>query len=342
MSIFEDKTIDEIRNIIENNKKISVVGHKNTDPDCLGSAMALKYFFANKGIDVQIIIPNEIAEYLNWIFEDTKIWIYKTEKQECDKILEESDLIFIVDLSSYNRIDKVEKKLKELDTLKINIDHHRNPENLANYNFVDFHRASAAELVYEFLRKLDKNCIDKNVAESIYLGMISDNGNFKYPNVNTESFKIAAELLAYNIDRTRIVNNLYNNYSYNRLRLLGHLLKERMVFMPENRAAYLYLSLDDQKDFSYKLGDYKDFVNFPLTIAEVDFSMMIIEETDLIKISLRSLGDFDVNKIARKFFNGGGHKNAAGGRLRRSMDKTLEFINSNFDKIMETGKKGKN
>ncbi len=338
MDIFDDKVIEKLQNTILNCKQVTVIGHKNTDPDCLGSAMALKYFFTNKGIDTQIIIPNEIADYLNWIFDGSKIWIYKTEKSKCDIILEQSDVIFIVDLNSYNRLDKLGNQLQKIKTLKINIDHHQKPENIGDYNFIAPNRASASELVYEFLKKLDPESIDKKVAESIYLGMISDNGDFKYPNVTKESFAIAGELLDYNIDRSQIINNLYNNYSNNRLRMLGHLLKNKMVYLPEKRTAYMYLTLEDQKNFSYKIGDYKDFVNFPLTISDVDFSIMMVEETDLIKTSLRSLGDFDVDKVARKFFSGGGHKNASGGRLRISMQKAIDFVNNNIDNFIKTAK----
>ncbi len=334
-NIFDADIIDAFRPTLENAKKITIIGHKNADGDCLGSTLALSAFFENKGVEAKIIIPNEIPEFYSWLDGIDKILIYNQLPWEAVDFVSTSDVIFMTDFNSFKRIDDLADSVQVASALKIVIDHHKEPEDIADFMFVDDTSSSASELVYEFLKILDVKGIDKRVAEYIFMGVVSDTGSFKYDSANSKTFAIASELLGYDIDKSKIIRGLYASFSYHRLRLLGFALNERTVYLGDAQVAYMYLSNTDKEKYSYKQGDHEDFVNFPLSISGVNISVLFIETDDVIRVSLRSRGDYDVNKVARELYNGGGHKNAAGGKSYLSLKETVDFFEKNIEKIIK-------
>lgn len=337
MNIFNSEIIDSFKENLLNAKKISIIGHKNVDADCLGASLAVATFFKKKKCDVKIIIPDKIPDFFSWLnLED--VLVFKQSKEIVDDFISQSEVVFMLDFGSLKRIDKLAEFVENSKALKINIDHHREPEKIADYSFVDINSSSASELVYDFLKIIDETNIDKEIAEYAFLGIVSDTGSFKYDSANSKTFSIAAELMNYKIDKNKIISGLFNNFSYNRLRLLGNSILNRIKYIPEKSSAYMYLTKEDKKEFDYKTGDHENFVNYPLSIDGVEFSMLFFDDFDGVKISLRSVGEFDVNKIARKYFNGGGHKNASGGRSNSNLKQTIEFFEKNIDEIIKTAK----
>lgn len=337
MEIFETEIMDAFRVKLENAQKISIIGHKNVDADCLGASMALQRFFTKKNVETKIIIPDEIPAFLNWLPYKDFTFVYNHSQNEVRSFLNESDFIFMVDFSNLRRIGDLEGVVEKIKVVKINIDHHREPQNIADFSFVEPERSSASELVFDFLKKIDKVNIDKQIAEYVFMGITSDTGNFAYSSAGSKTFSVASELLSFDIDKTKIINGLYNNHSYNRMKLMGYILANKMFYKSEKHFAYMVLSLEDQKKFEYKPGDHENFVNFPLSISDVNFAVLMFEQEDTVKISLRSIGNLNVNKISKKYFDGGGHLNAAGGRSDQNLEDTIAFFENNIDQILEIG-----
>lgn len=337
MDVFDIDIIDAFKDTLLKAKKIAIIGHKNVDGDCLGASLAVSSFFKKMNCETKIIIPNEIPDSLKWLNLENII-IHDQSPWDTVDYISSCDVVFMLDFSDLKRIDDLADVVEVADALKINIDHHREPKEIADFAFVDFNRSSASELVFEFLNIIDDNLMDKDIAENIFLGMVSDTGSFKYDSADSKTFFVASELLKYNIDKSKIINGLYNNFTFDRLKLMGYAIQNRIVYYSEKSLAYMYLTIEDQKKFNYKYGDHENFVNWPLSIEGVEFSALFFETEEKIRISLRSVGNFDVNKIARRFFNGGGHKNASGGSSEISLNETIDFFEKNIDEILKIAK----
>ncbi len=324
-----DKELAEVlKEVLSNASQISLIIHKNPDVDALGSALGLKFFLENHkpGIKVFVISPNEIPEYIDWLEGLEQIIVHTHSPDRSTDALMHSDIVFCLDFNAVNRIDNVADVLQVLNSFRVLIDHHPEPEVHPDLLFSYPEASSTAELVWEIINFIDKNAVDKRVADCIMAGIIGDTGCFCYNSVRPNTFKVAYELLLYNADRIKIVNGLYNNFSYDRTRLLGYMLYEKLKFIPEKKTAYMSLTLEEKQRFNYKKGDHEDFVNMPLSIKDVIFSALFVENEDNIRVSLRSKGNFDVNTIARKYFRGGGHKNAAGGNFSGTMQELVDFF----------------
>jgi phosphoesterase RecJ-like protein len=213
--------------------------------------------------------------------------------------------------------------------MTIMVDHHPDPADLAEYSILDTKASSTAELVYRLICDLGgQDLVERAIAECLFVGIMTDTGCFSYNSSNPETYRIIAELLKKDIDKDRIYSLVYDNYSTDRMRLLGYSLKDKMVVLPELRTAYISLKKEDLRTYSHKTGDTEGFVNYPFTIRDIRISALFLEREDHIKISFRSKGNFRINKFAQKYFNGGGHMNAAGGEYFGSMEDTL----SRFEK----------
>lgn len=338
MELFDLDTINAFKETLDNAKKIAIIGHKHTDADCLGSALAISCFFEKKNIETKVIIPDELPNYLSWITGIKDVMIYDKAPWKAVNFITESDVIFMVDFSDLARIDDIADSIEVSKALKINIDHHREPKSIADFCFVDFNRSSASELVFEFLSILDKDNIDNQIAEYIYMGIVADTGSFAYDSADSKTFRVAAKLLDYDINKSKIINGLFNNHTYNRMKLLGYLLSEKMVYNKKYNFSFIYFSVEEQERFNYQPGDHENIVNMPLSISDVNFSIFLFETEDSVKVSLRSIGDIDVNKISRKYFNGGGHKNAAGGRSQKSLIDIVNLLQNNIEEIINVGR----
>ena len=313
-----------VKKILSSKQNIVITTHKSPDGDALGSSLALFYaLYSNH--NVSIIVPNNYPDYLKWMPYSDKILIYEELQVQCDKLIIDSDVIFCLDFNKPYRVDAMSSIIVNNDSYKIMIDHHEEPDLFCDQMLSDCTISSTAELVYSFLHNLGF-ILNKNIATCLYVGLVTDTGSFKFPNVTSQTHIIVSELMKYNINHSLIHQNLYDTQSETRLKLLKICLSNLNVYRNFN-TALIYLENKDLISLNYKKGDTEGFVNIPLGLKGINFSAFFIEFKDGVKISFRSKGLFDVNIFAKKHFNGGGHKNAAGGFLKnRNMKKAVVYF----------------
>lgn len=318
--------IKSIKKLLSTPKKIVIVPHKNPDGDAIGSTLGLYHFLLKSNHDVHLIVPNDYPTFLKWIPGENSILKHDTDTENCDKLINNADIMFTLDFNAFHRTGNMETVLSQSTALKIMIDHHQEPDNYATYTFSDVTMSSTCEMVYHFINKLgDTQSIDKNIATCLYVGIMTDTGSFRFRSTTSTTHRIIAELIDKGADNNTIHNNVYDTNSYNKLQLLGCALSNLKI-VPESRTAYITLSQKELNTFDYKKGDTEGVVNYALSLDNIVLAAIFIEDKKegIIKISLRSKGAFSVNTFSRTHFDGGGHNNAAGGRSELSLKKTVE------------------
>jgi bifunctional oligoribonuclease and PAP phosphatase NrnA len=315
----------QIKRLIKSSSQIAVITHINPDGDAIGSALALYNFLQQyKGKKLMVAAPNDHPVFLKWMQGDNDIKNFNDQAKEINEYLLASDLIFCLDFNSESRLGNMLRNYKASKAIKVLIDHHPDPENFTDYAFTDTSFSSTAEILYEFLKKIDKKKLNKGIAECIYAGIMTDTGCFSFNSSRPLTFRTVAELLKTGINKDRIFSLVYDNYSANRMRLLGFSLNEKMVVLPEFKTAYISLTKAEMDRYKFENGDSESFVNLPLSIKGIIFSAIFLEKDKNIKISLRSKGDFPTNIVCKKYFNGGGHVNASGGESYSSLEETIK------------------
>lgn len=305
----------KFKSLISKSTNIVIVTHYNPDGDAMGSSLALYNYFLKVNKNVTVITPNEYPAFLHWLPNNKKVVAYSKNEKKATAIINKSDLIFTLDFNNYSRLEGLGDVLGKSTAKKILIDHHQQPDNYATLMYHDVKACSTCELVYEFIVGLGgKKLIDKHIAACIYTGIMTDTGSFRFDSVTPTTHKILAELLATGLQPSIIHSAIYDTYSESRMKLLGYCLTEKMVVLPEYHAAYISLSEKELQKFNFQKGDTEGIVNYPFGINGINLCALFSEGDGKIKISFRSKGKIDVNAFARKYFNGGGHINAAGGR----------------------------
>ena len=331
----KEEDILAIKKILETPKKIAIIPHRSPDGDAMGSTLALYHFLLKINHQPTVISPNEFPNFLEWLPASETVLIYENDRVNTTKILNEAELVFTLDFNSLYRTGDMEQVLKKLTVPFIMIDHHQKPDDYAAFTYSDTSFGSTCEMIYNFIEFLDKkDFIDKTIATCLYTGILTDSGSFRYPKTTGTTHRIVAEFIDLGIENTEIPNLLFDNASYNRLQLLGRAL-QNMKVLPEYKTSYITLSQKELDEFNYEKGDTEGIVNYGLTIKGIVFAVIFIEHNDenIIKISFRSQGNFDVNQFARDHFNGGGHINAAGGKSNLSMEETVKKFENLISKI---------
>lgn len=304
-----------------------MICHINPDGDAIGSQLALYHYLEAKGKKVNLISPNYLQEFLKWMDGSDMINIYIKDRKKCKVLIKEADLIIMVDFNQPNRLGEAEKAVLNSAAYKVIIDHHLNPDSFTDLVITDPDRCSTAELVNALISNLESGqFLTKAYAEAVYTGIITDTGNFEHGAFSGDTFRTCAVLLDYGIDHDRIYDVIYNNFSEERMKLMGYALNSRMVVIPEYESAYIYLTKDDLIEFKHIKGDTEGFVNLPLSIRGIRFSTLFIEKKDHIKLSFRSKGNFPVNEFASLYFAGGGHLNASGGEYYDTLSNTIKYF----------------
>lgn len=306
-------------------KKIAIIPHRNPDGDAMGSTLALYHFLLKLKHEAVVISPNEFPDFLAWMPASDKVVIFENEKQKATTLLQNADLIFTLDFNALHRVGDMQNVLSQLKTPFIMIDHHQLPDDYATVTFSDTAFGSTCEMVYHFFDYLNQTAlIDKTIATCIYTGILTDSGSFRFPKTTGKTHRIIADLIDLGAENTQIPVLLFDNNSFGKLQLLGKAISNMKVIMAK-KTAYTTLSQDELNTFNHVKGDTEGIVNYGLTIKDIEFSAIFIENTaeKIIKISFRSQGDFDVNQFARNHFEGGGHKNAAGGKSTQSLEATV-------------------
>jgi bifunctional oligoribonuclease and PAP phosphatase NrnA len=314
-------------------KKVVITTHTKPDADALGSSLGLAGFLKKKGHEVQVITPTDYPEFLHWMHGHSEVLIFNEGNQEeSARLVAEADLIFCLDFSALHRINELGELVRQAGGQKILIDHHLEPEHFADFEFWSIKAAATAELVFELIDMFgDKNYIDQPIAEALYAGVMTDTGSFKHPNTTQHVHQIVAELIGLGADTAKVGKLVYDNNSLNRLKFLGYCLSEKLEVRQEAKTAFFALNSRDLSRFNSRTGDTEGLVNYALSLKGVVMAAMIAEREDGIKISFRSVGDFAVNEFAKNHFEGGGHKNAAGGISRLSFEQTVE----KFEKLLD-------
>ncbi|GAA3575535.1 bifunctional oligoribonuclease/PAP phosphatase NrnA [Snuella lapsa] len=318
--------ISSIKHLLSDPKNIVIVPHKNPDGDAIGSILGLYHYLLKYNHNISVITPNDYPSFLKWVPGEEAILKYDLQTKLCNDLVKSSDIIFTLDFNAFHRTGGMEMVLSESNALKIMIDHHQAPDDYATYMFSDVSMSSTCEMVYHFVNMLgDTNLIDKTIATCLYLGIMTDTGSFRFASTSSQTHKIIAQLIEKGANNAEIHNNVYDTNSYERLQLLGCALNNLKV-IPKSRTAYISLSQEELNTYNYKKGDTEGVVNYGLSLDNIVLAAIFIEDKQegIIKISLRSKGDFSVNEMSRAHFNGGGHTNAAGGKSYLPLQETVE------------------
>ena len=329
ISLLSEGEIALLRDTINASDNIILCCHRSPDGDAIGSMLGWAEYLKAVGKLPTCIIPDAYPDFLQWLPGTERMMRYDKHAAFMDELIDKADLIFCLDFNSASRTDGMAEKLSASKAKIILIDHHLNPDLETVLSVSRPEASSTCELVFRLVWQLGEfDKLDRKFAIPVYCGMMTDTGGFTYNSTNPEIFYIISLLLTKKINKDKIYRNVYNNYSESRVRLMGHVLKDKLVVLKPYNATYFSLTREDLKRFNYIKGDAEGLVNIPLQIKGTKLSISLREDTEKdnrIWVSLRSVDDFPCNKMAEIYFNGGGHLNAAGGRLECQMDEAEEI-----------------
>ncbi|WP_160711104.1 DHH family phosphoesterase [Chitinophaga solisilvae] len=318
------KSIAEIKPLLESPKKVVITMHQKPDADAMGSSLALYHYLIQKGHQVTVISPTNFPDFLKWMPGADGVIDFESSNDRAMEALKGIELLFCLDFNALYRTKNMAPYLEKLDCIKIMIDHHLEPQPGFDYGVSDTTASSTAQLVYETIYILgDEKYINLEIAQCIYAGTVTDTGSFRFASTNAKVHRMVADLMDRGLKHEVIHQAIYDNFLENRLRFLGHSLLNRMEVFYEYNTAMMAIPYTDLKRFDLQTGDTEGLVNFLLSIQGIKMAALIIDRNVEVKLSFRSKGNFDVNTFARKYFDGGGHFNASGGRSTDPLEKTV-------------------
>jgi phosphoesterase RecJ-like protein len=330
IDILNADQLAQLNQLISNAQNILITCHKSPDGDAIGSSLGWADYLRSLGKDATVIVPDQYPDFLKWMPNTEKIVRYDKHKEKCNMLFKITDLIFCLDYNTPSRVDEMESSLVSSPAPKVLIDHHLDPNVPAVLTISQPEASSTSELVFRIVWQLGGfERLSKQFAVPVYCGMMTDTGGFLYNSTRPEIYFIIGELLTKNIDKDKIYRNVYHNYSEDRIRMMGYVMYEKLVYVPKLHAAYYTLTKEEQKRFNFLKGDAEGLVNIPQQIKGLKLSISLREDSDkpnLVWVSLRSVDDFPCNKMAEEFFNGGGHLNASGGRVNGTMQDAVETV----------------
>lgn len=320
-------TIGEVKALLGTPKRVCITSHRNPDGDAIGSSLGLYHYLIQSGHTVTVVFPSDFPVIFSWLPDSDKIVISDNDLPRARVALQSADVIFSLDYNALDRVDKIGDIIRAANrTPKILIDHHREPELFADFMLSDISASSTCELVYDFIHLLDDaEKITKTVGECLYTGIVTDTGSFKFA-TSPKLFRIVANLLECGVEDYRLQDLINNCLPERNLRLLGHCLANRMEVLPEFKTGIISLTKKDYETFDIQRGDTEGIVNYMLSMKDVILGCFVMEQPTIVKISMRSKGDFNVQEICRDHFNGGGHKNASGGYSHQSLKFTTDKL----------------
>ena len=307
---------------------ITIIPHTSPDGDAIGSTLGLYHFLKNQGHDVQVIAPTDFPDFLKWMPEADQILIYPDQESRAEQRIADSSLIFTLDFNNLLRAKPLTPFLQKALATFVMIDHHQQPDTYATITYSDEKASSTCELIYNTIVSLgSQEAINKTIATCLYTGIMTDTGGFRFSMTSPQTHRVAAVLLEKGANCAQIASDVLDSYSIDRLQLLGTVL-DGLTYLKEYKTAYMSVSSKILKQFNFRKGDTEGFVNYGLRIKEAELAVIFIEneEDNLIKISFRSKTTLDVNLLARTYFNGGGHINAAGGSMSISLEDTIAYF----------------
>jgi bifunctional oligoribonuclease and PAP phosphatase NrnA len=332
--------INKLNKKIETASSIVIVTHFNPDGDALGSSLGLHHVLKQLGKKCTVIIPNAFPDFLAFLPGSDKVVNFEMQTKKAQGILGECDLLYCLDFNSLTRVNKMEDELRKCNATKVLIDHHQQPEDFADFSFSDTQYGSTCQMIFDYLNVSGYGeLINQPIADCLYTGVITDSGQFKHRGTNARTHEVAAALINAGARNTEIPQLLFDNQTHNRLKLLGYCLYEKLTVLADFHTAFISLSKEELDRFNYQKGDTEGVVNYALSVMDIKLAAFFVERDGAVKISFRSKGKFDVNKLAREHFKGGGHINAAGGQSDTTMDETIshfmEVIQSLKQELLE-------
>ncbi len=318
--------ITEIIPLLQKPRTIVIVMHQKPDADAMGSSLGLYHILITMGHQVTVISPTNWADWLGWMPGAENVIDYELNTVRSNELLNRAEWIFCLDFNVLHRTRKMTEPIRKAPGIRILIDHHQQPESeVFAYGISDTSKSSASEMVFDFIESASQGArINQNVAECLYAGVMTDTGSFRFSSASASVHRMVAVLKDTGLDHSKVHENLFDNFLENRLRFLGHALLNRMEVMYEYNTALISIPWKDLVKFQIRTGDTEGLVNYPLTIQGIKFAALIIDRDEEIKCSFRSKGGFDVNQFARNYFEGGGHRNAAGGRSSHTLEETTQ------------------
>lgn len=325
--MFDKSQIEKVGQLLSQPTDIALVSHKNPDGDTVSAALAMMHYLRFKGHKISILIPNQYPEYYAWMPGSDEFIIFDRNAALVREKIEKAGIIFCLDFNRMSRTGNMAPDLINAKGIKVVIDHHLEPSEEFEHYFTKTDTSSTGELIYEFIEQLgDSHLINKDIALALYTAIMTDTGSFSYNCDYGRTYAIVASLIEKGLEPSLVHKLVYDTFSENRLRLLGYSISERMVVWGNLHTAVIYLDKNDLDKFNYQVGDTEGVVNYPLSMENVNMSVLLTERDKLIRMSFRSKGDFNVNNLAGKYFDGGGHKNAAGGTSLLTMAETIDKL----------------
>lgn len=321
------KSLDALNSFLTSPKKIVITHHYNADADALGSSLGLFHYLNQKGHQCVVISPNSMADFLLWMPGAREVLLFDKHAEACKKAVSEADVIFSLDYNQFSRTKFLAPVLEQSNAVKVIIDHHLFPDDVFEYGLSLPDKSSTCEMVYDYiLSSSGEHLLNLDIARCLYAGVMTDTGSFRFSCTTPGVHRMVARLMEKGLETATIHTAVFDNYQENRLRFLGFVLSERLHLIPETHTAIISVNRNDLNRFNVNTGDSEGIVNYPLSMKQVLFSIFISEREDEIRMSFRSKGRFNVNEFARKYFQGGGHHNAAGGKSERSLQQTFELL----------------
>lgn len=327
--------INALKELIEGKKKFVILTHKSPDGDALGSSIGWSRFLkSNYQVDVKIVYPDAFPKSFLWMFNEADCFTtFESDEELSKKYIDEAEAVFCLDFNALSRLgEQLESYVRSSVTPKVLIDHHPYPEDFPVISFSDTSMSSTSEFVFKIASEINPEAIQVDVMEACYVGISTDTGNFTYNSSNPQCFRIVADMMAKGLDKDSINKKIYGSNREQRLRLLGHILNDKLVILRPYKAAYISLTYQERQDFGYEKGDTEGFVNMVLDMEGIEFAIFVSENEENIRLSFRSKFHFNTNQFARTYFDGGGHVHASGGSSNLDMPQTLAKLEECIEK----------
>ncbi len=333
----------EFQELISTPQNVVITTHFKPDADALGSSLALAGFLKKLGHQITVITPSDYPDFLSWMQGNDEVMVYEKGKTDYNvkNLIRDANIIICLDFSALSRINELEKPVEQSKAKKVMIDHHTNPEHFADFEFHNTKAASTTELIYNLIEDLGKkNLIDTDIGACIYAGLMTDTGSFRHPSTTSRVHQIAGELIDLGVNTNKVHRLIFDSNTEDRLKFLGFMLSEKLKVLPEYRVAYFTVTNEELRRFNSQTGDTEGIVNYALTLKGISMAAIIVERPEAIKMSFRSIESVAVNDIAATYFNGGGHRNASGGKtegigLAATESKFLEILPIYKERFLE-------
>ncbi len=320
------QNFDQLKDLLASPKRIVITSHANPDGDALGSSLGMYHYLKKQGHRITVIMPTEMPDFLCWMKDFDQVLVYENTRTFSTKIVKEAEIIFALDYNSISRIENMSSLVANSTAYKVMIDHHMYPEDFCQSVLSDTSASSTCQLVYEFIELMgDVNELNVDILNALYVGILTDTGGFRYA-TSARLFRIVASMLEFGIDNNKLSDLVFNSYTVKSFNLLAHCISDCLEIIEDCNTGIVAVSQADHKRFNIQRGDLEGVVNFILKIQKIRCAVLITERREIVKLSMRSKGDFSVQKICSTYFNGGGHKNASGGAIKKPFKEVIKIF----------------